>query len=73
MASSNISSVIVSDGAGYYIIPASKSITQAAKADTVSLKIYNNPRNPLVKTVRYTIYKKKFKLPVDIYSNILVV
>lgn len=73
MASSNISSVIVSDGARYYVIPASKSITQAAKADTVSLKIYNNERHPLVKTVRYTIYKKKFKLPVDIYSNILVV
>ena len=73
MANSNISSVIVSDGAKYYVVPASKSITQAAKADTVSLKIYNNPRAPFVKTVRYTIYKKKFKLPVDIYSNILVV
>ena len=73
MASSNISSVIVSDGAKYYVVPASKSITQAAKADTVSLKIYNNPRSSFVKTVRYTIYKKKFKLPVDIYSNILVV
>ena len=73
MANSNISSVIVSDGAKYYVVPASKSITQAAKADTVSLKIYNNHRAPFVKTVRYTIYKKKFKLPVDIYSNILVV
>ena len=73
MSSSNISSVIVSDGAKYYVVPASKSITQAAKADTVSLKIYNNPRSPFVKTVRYTVYKKKFKLPVDIYSNILVV
>ena len=73
MANSNISSVIVSDGAKYYVVPASKSITQPAKADTVSLKIYNNPRSPFVKTVRYTVYKKKFKLPVDIYSNILVV
>lgn len=73
MANSNISSVIVSDGAKYYVVPASKSITQAAKADTVSLKIYNNSRAQFVKTVRYTVYKKKFKLPVDIYSNILVV
>ena len=73
MSRSNISSVIVSDGAKYYVVPASKSITQAAKADTVSLKIYNNSRSPFVKTVRYTVYKKKFKLPVDIYSNILVV
>lgn len=73
MASSSISNVIVTTGTQYYIVSASKSITQASKADTVSLKIYQNPENQLIKTVRYTVYKKKFKLPVDIYSNILQV
>lgn len=73
MASSSISNVIVTTDTQYYIVSASKSITQASKADTVSLKIYQNPENQLIKTVRYTVYKKKFKLPVDIYSNILQV
>lgn len=73
MSKSSISNVTVSTGSNYYIIPASKSITQASKADTVSLKIYNDRTNWLVKTVRYTVYKKKFKLPVDIYANILQV
>ena len=73
IANSNISSVIVADGSRYYMIPASKSITQAAKGDSVSLKLYDNPRSPMIKTARYTVYKKKFKLFVDIYSNILIV
>ena len=73
MESSSISSTIVVDGSRYFVVPASKSITQASKSDTVSLKIYDNPRSSQIKTVRYTVYKKKFKLPVDIYSNIIMV
>lgn len=73
MSSSSISNVVVTTGTNYYIVPASKSITQVSKADTASLKIYQNPENQLIKTVRYTVYKKKFKLPVDIFSNILQV
>ena len=72
MKRSDICNVRVADGKRYFIIPASKAITQASKADLVSLKIYDNPRSPEIKTVRYNIYKKKFKLFVDIYSNILV-
>lgn len=72
MKRSDICNVRVADGKRYFVIPASKAITQAAKADTVSLKIYDNPRSPMIKTVRYNIYKKKFKLFVDIFSNILV-
>lgn len=73
IGSSDISNIRVSDGRNYYIIPASRSITQVSKADTVDVKIYNNPRSNIIKTVRYTVYKKKFKLPVDIYSNIIMV
>ena len=72
MGSSNISSVRIADGNNFYVIPASKSITQAAKADTVSLKLYADREYPTIRTARYTIYKKKFKVFVDIYSNILV-
>lgn len=73
VGSSSISNIRVSDGQNFYVVPASKAITQVAKADTVDLKIYNNPRSPIIKTIRYTVYKKKFKLPVDIYSNIIMV
>lgn len=73
LSNSSISSVTVADGSRYYVIPASKSITQVAKADSVSMKLYDNPRSPIVKIVRYSIYKKKFKVSVDIYSNILMV
>ena len=72
MKRSDICNVRVADGKRYFVIPASKAIAQASKADTVSLKIYDNPRSPMIKTVRYNIYKKKFKLFVDIFSNILV-
>ena len=72
VGASTISSVRICDNRNFYVIPASKAITQAAKAVTVSLKLYDSPRASNIKTVRYTIYKKKFKLPVDIFSNILV-
>lgn len=72
IGNSSISKVLVTNGDKYYIVPASKSITQVSKGDTVSLRLYENPRSPIIKIARYTVYKKKFKLPVDIYSNILM-
>ena len=39
-------------------------------------KIYDYVVNPLdtgVKTIRYSMFKKKFKLAVDVYSNILTI
>ena len=55
-------------------IPASKAITPLSKGDEASLRIYDyiiNPSDNNVKTMRYTFRKKKFKLAVDVYSNIL--
>ena len=59
-----------------FMIPASKSITNLNKADKVGLKIYNYINNPCdnrIKTIRYSMYKNKFKLISDIFANIIVV
>ena len=63
-----------------YLIPASKSITPISKSDSCSLRLYNCMLNHIdqnqysnIKTLRYTLFKKKFKLNVDIYMNILVI
>lgn len=73
MNTTSIEHVNVSDGIYNYRIPASKSITAAVKADTISLKIYEDTSGyGSVKTVRYTIQKKKFKISVDVFSNIIM-
>lgn len=76
MSSSEISfiSVPMSDYR-VYRIPVSKSITNAAKSDSVSIKIYPylyNVNDTMIRTVKYTVFKKKFKLNVDIYCNIIL-
>lgn len=68
--------VNIIDGSSYYRIPVSKAITTGTKSDTIGLYIYDyivDPLNPQIKTSRYSIYKKKFKVTVDLFSNILLV
>lgn len=75
-AVSSIGSVNVFTASDRYRIPASKAITPLSKGDTASLRIYDyvvNPIDPGVKTIRYSMFKKKFKLAVDVYSNILTI
>ena len=75
-AVSSIGSVNVFTASDRYRIPASKAITPLSKGDTASLRIYDcvvNPLDPGVKTIRYSMFKKKFKLAVDVYSNILTI
>lgn len=58
-----------------YRVPVSKSITNAAKSDSVGIKIYPylyNMNDTMIRTVRYTVFKKKFKLNIDIYCNIVL-
>lgn len=74
VSSTLIGNVKVSNGLRMFIIPASKSITNLNKSDTVNLKIYDcafDPSRLDVKTVKYTMFKKKFKLNIDIFANIL--
>lgn len=73
VSKTDIGCINVSDGSTNYRVPASKSITSLSKGDLASLTIYDSIGAPNVKTIRYTMYKKKFKLTIDIYSNILVV
>lgn len=57
-----------------YRIPVSKAITNASKSDSISINIYKyqlNPNDQMLRTVRYTVFKKKFKLNIDIYFNII--
>ena len=55
-----------------YLIPIGKSITNLNKKDTCALSIYNHIYNSnICNTVKYTIYKEKFKLYVDMWFNIL--
>ncbi len=57
-----------------YRIPVSKAITNVAKSDSVSIKIYKYlwSNDDMLRTVRYTVFKKKFKLNIDIYCNIIL-
>lgn len=78
VAGSGISFINVSDGQYNYRLYASKSITPLNKADTCKLDIYpyesdNFVMIPNQRTVRFTVYKKKFNLVVEIFYNILVI
>ena len=72
----NIGYINVSNGIRNFMIPAGKSITNLNKSDKVSLKIYdyiNNRFDERIKTIRYSMYKNKFKLISDIFANIIIV
>ena len=60
----------------FYRIPVSKAITSINKGDICSIKIMDylpNINDKTKRTVKYTVYKKKFKVNIDIYFNILMV
>jgi len=72
-SNTEIGYINVSNGIKNFMVPASKSITNLNKA---GLKIYNyiiNQNDNNIKTIRYSLYKNKFKLIADIYSNIIVI
>lgn len=55
-----------------FVIPVSKAITPINKGDTCSVSIYEDAYNRLGSyTVKYSIFKKKFKVFVNIYFNVL--
>ena len=57
-------------------LPVSKSITNRVKGDSVRLQIYDyisQPENNQIKTVKYSLFKKKFGLVINIFTNILMV
>ena len=65
----------VSNGKDFFRIPIGKSVINMSKGDACSLKIYNylKGNEDRLKTARYTLYKKKLKLNIEIFTNILVV
>lgn len=73
VSESTIGKINVSDGRYNYMIPVSKAITPITKADSVSLNIYNyNDTLDNIRTVQYIIKKKKFKVTIEIFSNIML-
>lgn len=75
VGSSTISTLNVSDLTSNYRIYAGKPITPLNKGDTASLDIFKptliTGQNDY-RIIRYNVFKKKFKLNVFIYANILV-
>ena len=70
---STIGKINVSDGKNNYRIPVSKAITPITKNDSVSLNIYNSPdTSDNIKIVQFIIKKKKFKVTIEIFSNIMI-
>lgn len=73
VSESIIGKMNVSDGRYNYLIPVSKAITPITKADSVSLNIYDsNDTLDSIRTVQYIIKKKKFKVIIEIFSNIML-
>ena len=73
--SSEISFMNVTDGHHYYMIPVSKAITPITKSDMCKLEIIDymsNPSDTTKRTVHYTTFKKKFKIEIELFLNILV-
>lgn len=56
----------------YFMIPVSKSITPLSKSDTVGLRIYKRSDYQNISTIRYTMFKKKFNLTVDMFMNCIM-
>lgn len=76
VAKSNIQNINIYFDSILYRLPISKSITNLTKGDQIRLQIYNyilQPKNPQIKTVKYSLFKKKFGLMVNIFTNILIV
>ena len=71
--SSEIKYVNVSDGNYSYRIYASKAITPLNKGDLASLDIFLSNELEKGRIVRYTVFKKKFKLNIQIFSKILLI
>lgn len=70
---STIGKINVSDGRNNYRIPVSKAIIPITKSDSVSLNIYNSiDTSNNIKIVRFIVKKKKFKVTIEIFSNIMV-
>ena len=75
LGSSDIHHINIVDDGMYYRIPISKSFTPVSKPDSCGIKIYDyiyDQSNLGIKTVKYIVYKKKFKLNIEIYFNILI-
>ena len=73
VSSSEIKYVNVSDGNYNYRIYTSKAITPLNKGDSASLDIFLSNELENVRIVRYTVFKKKFKLNIQIFSKILLI
>jgi hypothetical protein len=75
MKSSDIGYINILDRDRFYRVPVSKSITNVSKSDKCGIKIYDylyDTNHPYLKTVKYTIFKKKFKLNVEVFCNIIL-
>ena len=76
---SDISFINVSDGQYNYRLYISKSILPLNKADKCKLEIFPYEEDdgtimiPNQRTVRFTVYKKKLNLNIEIFYNILVI
>lgn len=75
VSSSTIGYINVSDGKNNYRIYSSKAITPLNKGDFTSLDIFHDLSYELrdLRIVRYTVFKKKFKLNIQIFSKILLI
>lgn len=74
LASSDIHYLNIVDGDKFYTVPVSKAFTPVSKPDSCGIKVYDyiyDMNNPNIKTLQYNVYKKKFKLNIEIFCNIL--
>lgn len=66
--------IVINNPSMYCRVPVSKSITPVSKSDTVSMTIYrenNHYISPDILILRYSIFKKKFNLQVNMYLSII--
>ena len=68
----DFSTINVTDGTNVFRIPVSKTITPINKGDSVSIKIFRDILYPDIGVVKYITYKKKYKLPIELYFNIKI-
>ena len=74
LASSDIHYLNIVDGDKFYTVPVSKAFTPVSKPDSCGIKVYDyiyDMNNTNIKTLQYNVYKKKFKLNIEIFCNIL--
>ena len=71
--STEINNMTVCSTCHWYRIPVSKSITPINKGDICELQIYRPYEcEDSKRIIRYTVHKKKMKLDIDIYCNIMI-